>query len=352
MVLILFRGESPGDIVSENETTRCLEDGRLHQCWTVGCRSFEIRGPSRTSGPKLASKRSVQETPNAVSQPLGGLTKQQQKSVWDVPLLQSASLPPDRVSAEATEEVQRLEAALSALGERKRHAKPLVEALRVARAKAKVLPLEEQIVACKNFVKRARKRVTRVEAVISRALEQKVVFETVVQEGEARLQQLEESHSHRTVDAAASVTELQRRIDDLTRERDSLRAATPRVLPGVWMADGPPVVESIPPIPMSSVQDIEGWLSNRNCELRNALEFGDSATVARVGALVEQGSAQLASLVQGMLPVGDGQARSSLIAALIDQADAKRRCVEGWRLQRWGTKCEECAVRTSWCPGW
>ena len=235
----------------------------------------------------------------------GGLTKQQQKSFWDVPLQQSASRPPDRVSAEATEEVQRLEAALSSLGEGNPQAKPLVEALRVARAKAKVLPLEEQIIACKNFVERARKRVTRVQAVISRALEQKVVFETEVQEGEARLQHLEESHSHRTVDAAA----------DLTRERDSLRAATPRVLPGVWMADGPPVVESIPPIPMSSVQDIEGWLSNRNCELRNALEFGDSATVARV---VVQGSAQLASLVQGMQPM----------AALIDQADAKRRCVE------------------------
>ena len=84
---------------------------------------------------------------------------------------------------------------------------PLVEALRVARPKAKVLPLEEQITACKNFVERARKRVTRVEAVISRALEQKVVFETEVQEGEARLQQLVDSHSHRTVDAAASVTE-------------------------------------------------------------------------------------------------------------------------------------------------
>ena len=54
------------------------------------------------------------------------------------------------------------------------------------------------------------------------------------------------------------------------------------------MADGPPVVESIPPIPRSSVQDIEGWLSNRNCELRNALEFGDSATVARLGTLVAQ----------------------------------------------------------------
>ena len=246
----------------------------------------------------------------------GGKIKQQQKPVWDVPLLQSASRPPDRVSAEVTEEVQRLEAALSALGEGNPHAKPFVKALRVARAKAKVLLLDEQIIACKNFVERARKRVNRVEAVISRALEQKVVFETQVQESEARLQQ------------AASVTELQRRIDDLTRERDSLRAATPRVLPGVWMADGPPVVESIPPIPMSSEQDIEGWLSNRNCELRNALECGDSATVARVGALVVQGSAQLASLVQGMQPVGDGQARSCLMVALIDQADARRRCVE------------------------
>ena len=87
------------------------------------------------------------------------------------------------------------------------------------------------------------------------------------------------------------------------------------------------------------VQDIEGWLSNRNCELRNALEFGD------LGALVAQGSAQLASCVQGMLLVGDGQAQSSVMAALIDQADAKRRCVEFLHH-------EECAVRTSWCSCW
>ena len=287
------------------------------------CTSFGRLGADRSMS--AAQVRQVAQVGQQAERPgnskrsqsaAGGLIKQQQKSVWDVPLLQSASRPPDRLSAEAIEEVQRLEAAPSALGEGNPHAKPLVEALRVARAKAKVLLLEEQIIACKNFVERARKRVTRVEAVISRALEQKVVFETEVQEGEARLQQ------------AASVTELQRRIDDLTRERDSLRAATPRVLPGVWMADGPPVVESIPPVPMTSEQDIEGWLSNRNCELRNALEFGDSATVARVGALVAQGSAQLASLVQGMQPVGDGQARSSLMAALIDQTDAKRRCVE------------------------
>ena len=58
-----------------------------------------------------------------------------------------------------------------------------------------------------------------------------------------------------------------RRLDTRTRLSDT---TTPKILPRVWMADGPPVVESIPPIPMSSVQDIEGWLSNRNCELKNA----------------------------------------------------------------------------------
>ena len=157
----------------------------------------------------------------------------------------------------------------------------------------------------------------RVEAVISRALEQ-VVFEMEVKEGEAQLQQLEESHSLCSGEAVASVTELQRRIDDLTRERDSLRAATPKVLPGVWMAEGPPVVESIPPIPMSSVQRCRRLVEQQ--ELRAPECFGVWVIVARVGALVAQGSAQLASLVQGMQPVGDGQARSSVMAALIDQA--------------------------------
>ena len=32
-------------------------------------------------------------------------------------------------------------------------------------------------------------------------------------------------------------------------------------------------------------QDLEGWLSCRNCEVLNALEFGDVATVDKVGAL-------------------------------------------------------------------
>ena len=81
----------------------------------------------------------------------------QQKSVWDVPFLQAASHPPDRVSAEAAEEVHHLEAAVSVLGDGNPLVKPLVEALRIVRSKAKVLPVEDQIIACKNFIERARK---------------------------------------------------------------------------------------------------------------------------------------------------------------------------------------------------
>ena len=42
-------------------------------------------------------------------------------------------------------------------------------------------------------------------------------------------------------------------------------------------------------------QDLQGWVSDRNCDLRNALEFSDHATIAKVGSLLSQGTAQLTS---------------------------------------------------------
>ena len=38
----------------------------------------------------------------------------------------------------------------------------------------------------------------------------------------------------------------------------------------------------------TNFQELEGWISERNCDLRNALEFGDSTTVVKVGALLSQ----------------------------------------------------------------
>ena len=65
-------------------------------------------------------------------------------------------------------------------------------------------------------------------------------------------------------------------------------------------------------------QDLEGWLNDRNCEPRNATEFGDVGLVAHIGGLVGQGATQL-----GLL---DGQSRSVLVTSLIDD-QAKRRCL-------------------------
>ena len=90
------------------------------------------------------------------------------------------------------------------------------------------------------------------------------------------------------------------------------------------MGDGPPSLDNVPPAP-SDVQDMEHWLSCRNCELRNALEHGDVGTVALCGSLVAQGAAVLANLTQDV-PMN---AWSSLMSALINEGNNKSRCIEG-----------------------
>ena len=182
------------------------------------------------------------------------------------------------------------------------HAIPLKEALRDARAKSKVFPVGKR---------RGVQGVHRESQEASRAHEQKKVFETEVQEGEARLKELEAEAVSVPEPVTPVISDLQRQIDTLVRERDLLKAAVPPTRgEGVWMDDGPPVLEEIPPMPTTDVQ--EGWLSSRNCELRNALEFGDRATIARLGALVAQGSACFTGLM-------GGQDQSSLMSALIDK---------------------------------
>ena len=187
---------------------------------------------------------------------------------------------------------------------------PLQAALRSARTKSKVLPVNERIEACK-------KGLVRTEAVIAKAQEQKAIFETELRDGEAWLAQLQSlSEEQRGQPVGPSVIKLQRRVDQLVQECDALKAKPPRKeLPGVWTDGVPPNLQEVPPIP-GDRQDLEAWLSCRNCELRNALEFGDAATMARVGALVAQGSAKMATFAQDV-PM-HGQGKSFMMAALID----------------------------------
>ena len=73
------------------------------------------------------------------------------------------------------------------------------------------------------------------------------------------------------------------------RERDALNFAPGRQVEGgeesaTWMG-----VEYIPPMPTFNLQDLERWMCDRNCDLRNAMEFGDSSMISKIGCLVGAG---------------------------------------------------------------
>ena len=169
------------------------------------------------------------------------------------------SRPPEEVAAEASSKVHRLEGAIAALGESNPLCALLKDALRVVRAKSKVLPVNERIEACKGFIERAKKCFTRTEAVIARSHEEKSIFEAEVRDGEARLLQLQAEFEARPepVGPSPSVAELQSKVDQFVQERDALKV-NPKQLPGVWMADGAPqALNDVPPMP-GDRQDLEG----------------------------------------------------------------------------------------------
>ena len=96
-------------------------------------------------------------------------------------------------------------------GENSVHAKPLFEALKVARAKSR----SERLTSCQNFLERVWERVARIEDLIAKATMPKATLVVEVQEVEERLKQLEAEAAQPTPPSEAVVTELQRRIEDI-----------------------------------------------------------------------------------------------------------------------------------------
>ena len=95
-----------------------------------------------------------------------------------------------------------------------------------------------------------------------------------------------------------------------------------------WCANDPPCVNQVPPIPQDCAE-LEGWISDRNCDLRNALEFGNTGTITQFGIQLSQGIAQLTRVSEDV--VMEGQSRSSLMESMIEESDAKRRFGARWR---------------------
>ena len=98
---------------------------------------------------------------------------------------------PDLVSAETAQEVQRLENAVSALGEDNPLAKPFVSALKAAKSKLEA-PIGERLDSCQRFLERARKRVTSAESAIAEAVAERDRLVAEFAEGEKRMERLRE----------------------------------------------------------------------------------------------------------------------------------------------------------------
>ena len=133
--------------------------------------------------------------------------------------------------------------------------------------------------------------------------------------GERRLAQLQAEASKPVGEVLPQVSALQGQIDALIQERDAGRAETAETR-SKWMGTGPLCVEAIPPMP-TDPQELEGWLSDRNCDLRNAIEFGNPGLVSQIGCLIGQGAGQVVKVGRGS--VVEGQSRSAMMSDLIEE---------------------------------
>ena len=75
-------------------------------------------------------------------------------------------------------------------------------------------------------------------------------------------------------------------------------------------------------MPSSDLQDLERWMCDRNCDLRNAMEFGDSSLISKIGGARGWAVRDFKSRCVEGRPF---EIFSDVI--VIETADAKRRCV-------------------------
>ena len=236
----------------------CARDGLRLTCPPCGSRLCAGHDQSRRSG-HMRSKLGV------VRRRMG-----QQDVRPGVP---STRAPDPNVAQEAAnQQVSKLEAALRAMGDYDGpEVATLKSSLQKARAASRSKPIQDQIAEIEAFISRAQKRLS------------------VLEEERERLRrelQIEREELPCAVpDVSAHCCRTQEG-DDLRPEVDGRS--------GVWMANKPPDVDQVPPIPVQE-QHMHDWLSSRNCELGNALEFGDHSTISKLSSLLAEGCGRLAA---------------------------------------------------------
>ena len=158
---------------------------------------------------------------------------------------------PDVLAGDNQAQIDRLERAISVLGEDSVDAAGLIATLKKVRAQS-IQPIGERLDACQQFVERARKRFVAAEDAVMKALQTKSRLESELNEGVQRLQRLREEAAaqpraptaeHGEVppvppEAQAEVNQLRATIEDLQRERDRLRSEVSRQRAGDMLSRG------------------------------------------------------------------------------------------------------------------
>ena len=210
--------------------------------------------------------------------------------------------PPEVTTADAVAEVQRLESAIAVLGESNLHAGPLLKSLQVAKSRSRVrgwqtgsrrARVSSNGPSAAWFERRkfSREPEIRKTCAFWRLRLPKVV---TVAGGAHRAQSTLHSNPR-----GRRFAEADRRVVQGTRTEGS------KNLRGEWFADVVQDLSQMPPMP-SCLQELQGWMSDSNCELRNALEHGDVASIVKLGILLSQGAGLLLSMSGDMM---DGKSR-------------------------------------------
>ena len=208
-----------------------LDDGLSQAMWQHILRG--PRPPSHKWPPAQKSQRNASAQPrrnesaarqrvSAQGQPGQPHRRESPQSIRNADAV--PNLTPEAIAEAAAEEVRRLEEAVRALGEESLHAKPLLVALKAAKAKVNV-PISVQIESTTQYLERARKRLVQAEAEVARITAQKDQCISDVETAERRLERLQTSVPSTMQQESAELGLLQSRIDELIRERDSLRVS-------------------------------------------------------------------------------------------------------------------------------
>ena len=218
---------------------------------------------------------------------------------------------PQESRAEAQARVSRLQTAIAALDPEDIDAmESLSKALKKAQAQAKIPPWKAEIEACKQYIERVRKRIAKADEAIVQAQVAKAEDEAEVVKAEQRLERLQSESTEEVPSEQSGRCDLQRQIDELTRERDALS----RLVNSGQKPQGRPRKQGvIPAMPGSVPGELAQWLEDRQAELQEALSNDDSARLLDLTSKLAKGAERWVQMHQSSRPDDELALRSEQI---------------------------------------